>query len=619
MALLVLSVATRLINLDRYSGSYPEGVRAEQLLLVSAGFRPFKEIFSDQGPWLLQALYPGFLLAGETLFGARITVALASMLGLLAVLWIARQAAGTLAGLTAQGLLVASPTYLQFGRLSVAEELALAPALLALGCGLRFRAAGGVGWMAAAGTLLGVSLLIKPITIGFGLPLLLCARLAERRRRAGLVALGCLTAGTVLLGVLLVGAAEVARDIVQFRAASRGAEGWSLSGNFSRVRAELRPEGLGLLVVGLAGAALAPRFRVGWILLSWLVATLATLMIHAPLHSKHFALLVAPLAALGGFGLGTLYAAAIGGAAGHRTLLVRRLVTGGLVLVWLAGLPALVGRQADLLVSDDLFDSDGARLWYDQAVAAIDSVVGPGEYLVTDHPYLAFVARRLVPPGLAEASAVRVRAGSLTDDLAIEQTERYGVRAVLLWADKLNGLRHYQAWLAEHYTPVQIWAAEDDTRPVLWLRRDARLTEDQGRLAASLGRAEADLGGWRLSAAAVDWTTGARPGPSSQADCSRSISALLELRPDPAASQDARVRLRLVSEPGGLELDTEEEPLARGLGRPPRLIWVGALAPPRGAAASSQQIVRASLVDPRGRTLGPEVDVGRREAPHCAG
>jgi hypothetical protein len=252
-------------------------------------------------------------------------------------------------------------------------------------------------------------------------------------------------------------------------------------------------------------------------------------------------------------------------------------------------------------------------------VAAIDSVVAPGEYLVTDHPYLAFVARRLVPPGLAEASAVRVRAGSLTDDLAIAQTERYAARAVLLWADKLAGLRRYQAWLAERYTPVQVWAAEDDTRPVLWLRRDERLTEYVDRLAASLGRAEADLGGWRLTAAAIDWTTGA----STQAACSQPVSVIAELRPDPAAAQDVRLRLRLLSEPGGRELDAEEEPLARGLGRPARLIWVGALAPPRDTpglqVAAGQQLVRASLVDARGRALGPEVELGRREAPHCQG
>src|ERR671928_85612 len=64
-------LAARLVNLDRYTGSYPEGVRAEQLLLMALGFRPFRDIFSDQGPWLLDALYPGVAVFGPTLVGVR--------------------------------------------------------------------------------------------------------------------------------------------------------------------------------------------------------------------------------------------------------------------------------------------------------------------------------------------------------------------------------------------------------------------------------------------------------------------------------------------------------------------------------------------------------------------
>src|SRR2546423_1082202 len=59
-AVLVLAAAPRLANLGVYSGSFDEGVRAEQLLLMAAGYRPFRDIFASQGVLLLDLLYPWF-------------------------------------------------------------------------------------------------------------------------------------------------------------------------------------------------------------------------------------------------------------------------------------------------------------------------------------------------------------------------------------------------------------------------------------------------------------------------------------------------------------------------------------------------------------------------------
>src|SRR6476620_10331816 len=53
LALLALALWLRVPNLDAYTGSFDEGIRAEQLLLMSAGYRPFRDIFASQGPLLL--------------------------------------------------------------------------------------------------------------------------------------------------------------------------------------------------------------------------------------------------------------------------------------------------------------------------------------------------------------------------------------------------------------------------------------------------------------------------------------------------------------------------------------------------------------------------------------
>lgn len=47
VALLALAVAMRTVNLGVYSGLFDEGIRVEQLYLMSAGFRPFRDIFAS--------------------------------------------------------------------------------------------------------------------------------------------------------------------------------------------------------------------------------------------------------------------------------------------------------------------------------------------------------------------------------------------------------------------------------------------------------------------------------------------------------------------------------------------------------------------------------------------
>src|SRR5215212_1932349 len=70
---LILSLATwlRLPNLDAYTGKFDEGIRTAQLMLMSHGFRPVRDIFASQGPLSLDVFFPFWEAAGETLGGAR--------------------------------------------------------------------------------------------------------------------------------------------------------------------------------------------------------------------------------------------------------------------------------------------------------------------------------------------------------------------------------------------------------------------------------------------------------------------------------------------------------------------------------------------------------------------
>lgn len=607
----VIALATRVVNLDRYSGSYPEGVRAEQLLLMSLGYRPFRDIFSDQGPWLLDVLYPGFALFGPNLVGVRAVVVAASLVGLAATGWLAYRFGGPLAGLASLGLLVASPTYLKFSRLSVAEPVALAAALLALVAAVRFGDSGRGRWLVGAGTLLGVSLLIKPISLGVGPAVALVVLLGPRRWRS-LMVLASSVSVTVLGGVLVVGLPEVVSQIFLFRWQSRAVEGWSLATNLARAGDELGAEGLAFCLLGGLGLILALGRRLTWPLAVWASLSVATVLVHSPLHAKHFTLIVVPAALLGGLALAR--------AASWSAVLARRpaglaIALAGVVLLglYLVELPRLLARDHEALTARDLFDRDASIHWYDDAIKTLAETTGPGSFVVTDHPYLAFAAGRPVPPFLAEASAVRVRAGTLNSEQMIEHTRRFNSRAVLLWADKLTELRRYRAWLQQEYVLARVWATQDDTRPELWLARDGDLERQRAALRSGsvLGPPEPLDGRLRAVSWGLDRT---RAGPAETA------GVTIEWEAVQGVPADTLVELSLRTADGRI-VEEEREPLLGGrtvvLEPGWWMSWVGGIQVPPGLEPGSYQVV-VRLRDRVNRRLGSEVPVGVLEVEAAA-
>jgi len=126
-AALAFALRLRLLSLDAYTGSFDEGIRSEQLLLMSAGYRPFRDIFASQGPLLLDLLYPCFAAFGQTLAAARLGVVICSIVGLVGAWWTARLTIGPVGGLAALIILGVSRGFLEGSRLALAEVPTIAP------------------------------------------------------------------------------------------------------------------------------------------------------------------------------------------------------------------------------------------------------------------------------------------------------------------------------------------------------------------------------------------------------------------------------------------------------------------------------------------------------------
>lgn len=467
VALLALAVAMRTVNLGVYSGLFDEGIRVEQLYLMSAGFRPFRDIFAAQGPLLLDLLHPWFVLFGQDLAAARLSVGAYSLIGLGGAYWLARLVGGPVAALTTLALLTLSPLYLEGSRIALAEVPALAPALFAVGAAILYARSGSRRWLAFCGVMFAVSLLIKPITLAAGVPIGLAVLSRWRYGFRTMLVDGILIGGLVaVIGVVIVigmGLAGVFDQIIAYRLESRGSEGWSFWKNRVALARALSFEPAALPWLGAAaGVALLARRRVdAALVVAWAAASVALLLSYSPLHGKHAVVMIPPIAVLAGVGV----AFAVQLVRGSLSVPLRSAIGVALaaLLVWYASAaPALAAQSGQLLKVTADTDVDPALEQYADAVAVIAALSAPTDYVVTDHPYLTFLAGRLVPPLLVDTSRSRIRSRSLRGAEAIAQATPYNPTVIALWADRLRGLSEFKRWVEENYRMVKVYNRRND-------------------------------------------------------------------------------------------------------------------------------------------------------------
>lgn len=503
VALVTVAAAMRVVNLDAYTGKFDEGIRAEQLLLMRAGFRPVRDIFAAQGPLSLDIFYPPFVAFGETLAAARSAVVLYSLLGLLAVAWVGRLVGGRLAGLVALALLVLSPLYLKNSRLALLEVPAMVPATLSLGAALAAQASADRRWLVASAACFALALMIKPMVVAVGLPIGV-ALLLRRLLRPSDLLLYALVAAAVGGGVvLLYGPEQVWQQVVSYRASARQASEWSLKENWSILRQELRDEQLPIYALALAGGlALAlSRPRMGLPLALWPLASFGLLLVYSPLQFKHAAILLPPLALVVGVAAADLWSAVAplvragrgGGAPAPPPtawLLLGPLAALG---VWyLTSLPAILRQDGQVMSAA----TENRVETYDEDVAAIAQLTGPDQFILADDPIVAFNSRRLVPPSLVDPSSYRVRSGALSGGEVVAAAERYDTRLLDLFSDGLRDLGAFGRYVDARYRAVRIWERPNGRDRALYLRDDGDFESARALLTRPLDQpARADFGG----------------------------------------------------------------------------------------------------------------------------
>src|SRR5205085_10159999 len=135
LAFLAVGLWMRLQNLglpfDR--DGYDEGVYWQSLRAMSAGHSLYQQIFYSQPPFFLLSVYPIYTFFGQTLWSARLGVAVVSLFGLLGAFLLGKALSGPLGAIVASLLLLADPFYLLQSQRLQAEAPSAALSLLAVG------------------------------------------------------------------------------------------------------------------------------------------------------------------------------------------------------------------------------------------------------------------------------------------------------------------------------------------------------------------------------------------------------------------------------------------------------------------------------------------------------
>ncbi len=475
VAAFALAVWLRLENIGIYTGSFDEGIRSEQMLLMAAGFRPFREIFASQGPLLLDLLFPFYLAFGQTLEAIRLGVVVTSVVAMIGACWTARLAAGSVAGVATLALLALSPAFLESSRLALAETPSLAPSIVAIGAALRYQQTGALRWSVGAGVLLSLGVLIKPMVLAVCLPvglLILLRSPISLKGLAAFVAAGLIVTGTVIAAL---GPSGVYEDLAAYRGGASHSLGSDAAENWRLTFGVLARERLAIAALAFLGALQALRMpRTILPLVLWPVAVAALFLAYDDLADKHVVYLTFPLTLLAGIGIG------------HTVLAIKGLIANrrlNMTVIGVLGVVASLSYIGDLqrVWRVDIFMlHEAGRVAENRrdirSEIEIAEIMGrlslPDEFVLTDNPNAAFRARRMVPPKLVDTSGTRIDAGSFTDALAISSVQEYQPKVIVTAPNRMAKLSGFVRWMGEgNYDLVKTY----DIGWKLYLRRGLTL------------------------------------------------------------------------------------------------------------------------------------------------
>lgn len=468
--------------LAKLTWEYDEGLNLIKSRLVARGYRPYREIWSDQPPLFTLATRLAFRTFGETLFVGRALALAFGLAMIVASAWLSRRWGGVGAGLLTAALLILSPHVQRLSRVVLIGLPAVALGVLALAIAGHGRRRWAV---VLSGTLFAASLLVKPLSAPIYPALLLALALpagddaGDPKRRPTRMAIPTLLTfhlaliAPLALTYLFLDGAEMLRQVVGTYLKAGSAYSETLRDGLTNLTQSLGGAfylGLALLsLVGLAHLLRANRRRVAAVAGAWLSGTALAVLLQTPQRWHQHLLLIPPLTVLAAIGmvdsLHGLRNRARDGKRGWNRSAIPGVLGMAIVLV---GLPSVF--RTDWQARDELLMGERISVATEAAQRALDGHLSGSGTVVSDDPMLAFRGDYSVPAALAVPSLKRVRVGALTAQEAIDVTAGDDPDAVAFLRERFNMLPGYRQWVAERY--ALLWCEADRDR---WLYVAPRL------------------------------------------------------------------------------------------------------------------------------------------------
>ncbi len=402
--------------------SFDDGVYGATAVAMRHGARPYRDVFSSQGPLHHPLLYVADLVGGRTQNAPRLLSLVAAVAITIAVYLIARRIAGRRAGVIAAALATTSGSLLLVTTGISGDGPAIAFAASAVAVAFAYRERPSTARAVWTGLLVGAACSVKLLATPVVVPVAL-ALLARRRTR------DAVTAAIVAVAVPLVLAApwgysrvwdQSVRYHHEARRYSVGEAVWRMVTTLVERDTIVVATALVVLVVALAARAQwlpsdgPAGWRVGTALGAWLVVQAGFLLTESAMWRPHVSELVVPLALLTALRLPSMRV---------------------LVVTWAVALPIfLVGTWG--------FAKPGGYHGVDAQVATRLRALPSHAVVVTDEPGFAWRAGLQVPDQFVDVSVKQFDQGRITESDLLRAARARDACAVLATSDERLGRFH---------------------------------------------------------------------------------------------------------------------------------------------------------------------------------
>lgn len=440
---------------------YDEGVYWQSLRAMATGHSLYQQIFYSQPPFFLLSIYPIYTLFGQTLWSARLGIAVISLFGLIGAFLLGKAMSGRLGALAAMVLLLVDPFYLSQSQRIQAEAPSAALSLLSVGLAYMWwenpEGWAGITFGSLAGITLSLSILSKLLGIAALVPLglLMLAQLwrifrEQRSERlvysrsliAGVV--GFLLASVVVLLPFVGAHREFIQGVITFHTDAGTLFKATQTDNLLKMQ-NLLTSPTAYIALFSTIVALARRDWRVIPLLAWLGATVYMLWLQTPLFHHHLVALIPPLVSLAIVGIGPL----------KWDMKVSSILQNGATGVTLLALLFVMytnwqGEQ--LYYSAARIQNNSVAIQQEHKVAMdVQNATAPGQLVITDDQFAVALANRDTPPSLVDTSIVRINTSYVTLQQLEQAAAQPQVHAVLFYTGRLRiaSVSDFRVWLAK--------------------------------------------------------------------------------------------------------------------------------------------------------------------------